>query len=146
MVSLLNSLMGVIVLPYLGSDAAARELAYPQPSVPRVRRSTNPDRLDLLAGLSMRVTYRTLLVLRAVSETPGVSNRGVGDAAGVTDQGQISKLLSRLQKLGLVKNATPGQPSGGPNEWHLTSRGEEMQQALQTTSTGGQSDGQGEDL
>jgi AcrR family transcriptional regulator len=137
MVALLNPLMGVIVLPYLGSKAAQRELAQPAPSIPRSRpqQSTRRDRPgDPLAGLPMRVTYRTLLVLSAVAAVPGASNREIADRAGVTDQGQISKLLARLQTLGLIQNTATGQPSGEPNQWHLTAQGRQVSQALRAGS------------
>ena len=137
MVSLLNQLMGLIVLPYLGSEAATRELSRPAPSTPRARpeQAASHNRPDPLTVLPMRVTYRTLMVLAAIAEEPGVSNRGVADAADVSDQGQISKLLSRLQKLGLIENSAPGQPSGEPNQWRLTPHGTEVQQALKAAST-----------
>ena len=59
---------------------------------------------DPLHGVSMRFTYRTACVLEAVAAKPGLSNRGVGNAAGIPDQGQVSKLLARLQGYGLMKN------------------------------------------
>jgi AcrR family transcriptional regulator len=128
---LLAPLMGMIVLPYLGRAAAARELARPQPRAPRsaarvsaVRRS--PASADPFEGLEMRLTYRTLRVLSAIASLPGASNREVADAAGVHDQGQISKLLGRLERLGLIHNDGDGQPRGEPNAWTLTPRGTEM--------------------
>jgi len=56
----------------------------------------------------------------------------VGEAAGVHDQGQISKLLARLERLGLIHNAGQGQPRGERNAWGLTARGFEVQTALGT--------------
>jgi AcrR family transcriptional regulator len=127
LVELVNPLMGLIVLPYLGRAASRRELARPTPKVERssVRGAANP-----LKELEMRLTYRTVRVLMAVAASPGASNRMVADRAGVGDQGQISKLLSRLEKLGLVSNLglTPGR--GAPNAWVLTELGEEVQSAL----------------
>ncbi len=78
----------------------------------------------------MRLTYRTLLVLSAIAEAPGASNRQVADVAGVHDQGQISKLLSRLERLGLIENTGAGQPNGEPNAWTLTTKGVQVEQAL----------------
>jgi DNA-binding MarR family transcriptional regulator len=78
----------------------------------------------------MRLTYRTLMVLSAIGMEPGASNRRVGEAAGVHDQGQISKLLGRLEKLGLIHNIGNGQPRGEPNAWTLTPRGQEVAQAF----------------
>jgi AcrR family transcriptional regulator/DNA-binding MarR family transcriptional regulator len=132
MVELLSPLMGMIVLPYLGPAAAQRELARPLPehAAPReARRGAYEGALrDPLAKLQMRVTYRTLLVLNVIDERPGASNREIADAAGVSDQGQISKLLGRLERLGLIKNTGGVQPSGAPNQWHLTPKGQEAQQ------------------
>jgi AcrR family transcriptional regulator len=138
MVELLSPLMGMIVLPYLGPAAAQRELARPLPELPIPPRAPGKRPTaaghDPLANLQMRVTYRTLLVLNVIAEHPGASNREVADEAGVSDQGQISKLLGRLEGLGLIGNTGGAQPNGAPNEWHLTTKGHEAQQANQTSA------------
>jgi AcrR family transcriptional regulator len=132
MLQLLNPLMGMIVLPYLGPSAAAREAAKPVPRArPRSRRpASNP-----LEGLGMRLTYRTVRVLSVIASCAGASNRQVAEASGVQDQGQISKLLVRL---GLIENAGSGPIRGEPNAWTLTPRGREVEQAIrqQATPTG----------
>ena len=123
---LLNPLMGVIVLPYLGEDAAARELARPVPKRTPKRRSKKSSRAQnappppqhLLEGLDMRLTYRTLRVISGVATQPGASNRQVADAAGIHDQGQISKLLGRLERLGLVENTAKAKPRASPTPGH----------------------------
>jgi AcrR family transcriptional regulator len=135
---LLNPLMAMIVLPYQGQAAAQKELAHPAPKIPRTRRgsSTTPRERpsgDPLEGLNMRLTYRTLVVLSAVATDPGASNRRIADHAGIHDQGQISKLLTRLQKLGLIDNTGHGQTHGEPNAWTLTPRGTQVQHALTTS-------------
>ena len=140
LIGMLNPLMGMIVLPYLGQAAAAEEFARSAPkssrrgasglAAKRARRNGPPR--DPLEGLDMRLTYRTLTVLSAIAADPGASNRRVGEAAGVHDQGQISKLLGRLDKLGLIHNGGNGQPKGESNAWTLTDRGQEVQQALAT--------------
>jgi hypothetical protein len=83
----------------------------------------------------MRLTYRTARVLLAVTASPGGSNRVVADGAGVADQGQISKLLTRLEKLGLVSNTGLGPGRGAPNAWTLTKQGEEVSHILTTQTT-----------
>ena len=129
---LAGPLMGMIVLPYLGSVAAEQEIARPAPRRAGSRRSSG-TREDPLKGLDMRLTYRTVRVLMAISGTPGVSNRQVGDAAGIADQGQTSKLLQRLEHLGLIENAGRGGPGKGePNAWRLTARGEQLERTIQT--------------
>ncbi len=66
----------------------------------------------------------------AVGAQPGASNRAIADAAGVEDQGQISKLLRRLESLGLIQNTGRGHSKGEPNVWTLTPRGSEVEQAI----------------
>ncbi len=127
MLRLLNPLMAMIVLPYLGPAAAAKEAARPAPRArPRSQRPvSNP-----LEGLDMRLTYRTVRVLAAIASHANASNRRVAEAAGVQDQGQISKLLVRLQRLGLIENTGSGATRGEPNAWILTARGREVEHAI----------------
>jgi DNA-binding MarR family transcriptional regulator len=40
------------------------------------------------------------------SDCSGVSNREIGEYAGINDQGQVSKLLARLEEHGLVENTS----------------------------------------
>jgi AcrR family transcriptional regulator len=127
LVELLNPLMSMIVLPYLGQAAAAREL---RRATPTLRRVSRPSQGDLLDGLQMRLTYRTLRVLTAIATHPGSSNRAVAHSAGVHDQGQISKLLTRLEHLGLIHNTGQGPAKGEPNAWALTARGQEVERVV----------------
>jgi hypothetical protein len=65
---------------------------------------------------------------------PGIgSNREIAQAAGVKDEGQISKLLARLQTHGLLQNT--GGPTAGSNAWQLTLHGEETLTASQPFPT-----------
>jgi AcrR family transcriptional regulator len=123
LLELLNPLMSMIVLPYLGPAGAQQELSRPAPAqlpAPAERSAYS----NLLNGLEMRLTYRTLMVLAVVAREPGLSNRQIGDRAGVRDQGQISKMLTRLAGLGITENsATPG----AANAWRLTPKGEAVE-------------------
>ena len=78
----------------------------------------------------MRLTYRTARVLQCIAERPLASNRTVANSAGVADPGQISKLLRRLERLGLAVNTSGGHQSGEPNAWELTSLGCEVERRL----------------
>jgi hypothetical protein len=132
--ALLGALMATIVLPYRGHAAAARELKRPAGVLSANasseasddasgRRAVRPRGSG--ARIDFRPTYRTQMVLAAVAEHPGASNREVSVGAQVQDQGQISKLLARLEGLGLLQN-TGGHSHGAPYAWHLTPRGEEV--------------------
>jgi AcrR family transcriptional regulator len=127
LVDLVNPLMGMIVLPYLGPAAARGEL---QRSVPRPCASVGWGGDDPLRDLGIRLTYRTVRVLLSVAAAPGSSNREVGVAAGIADQGQISKLLSRLERLGLLHNEGLAPGRGAPNAWTLTEKGIEVERAM----------------
>jgi AcrR family transcriptional regulator len=130
---LAGPLMGAIVLPYLGQPAAEKELHKPAPPL---NKKTSPARRDPLDGLDMRLTYRTVRVLAALAAIPGASNRQVATEAGITDQGQVSKLLGRLQHLGLIENTGAGQIKGAPNAWTLTARGTEVERSMRTEPHG----------
>jgi AcrR family transcriptional regulator len=132
MIALLNPSMGTVVLPFLGPVAAREELERPAPEmplVPEVREAKGVPVEDLLAEPPLRITYRTLRVLTAIAELSergsDPNNREVADLARVSDQGQISKLLARLERLGLIHN-TGGHTQGVPKAWRLTPRGEEI--------------------
>ncbi len=131
---LLGELMGMIALPYLGAAAARREQARPAPATVPVARGHAPALVlaedDPLQGLPMRLTYRTARVLDCIARRPGVSNRVVSDHAGISDQGQVSKLLARLERLGLVVNGSDGHAKGEANAWRLTATGVLVTQSI----------------
>jgi AcrR family transcriptional regulator/DNA-binding MarR family transcriptional regulator len=128
-------LVGLIVLPYLGSAAASRERKRPAPrsavpATPDTSPSGRARQEDPLRDVPMRLTYRTARVLQTVGEHPGASNRQIGEHADMYDQGQISRLLARLQRLGLLENTGEGQARGESNAWHLTPLGERVTEQL----------------
>jgi AcrR family transcriptional regulator len=131
LLKLTGPLMAMVVLPYLGPAAARKELSRPVLKAPARARPSDPNPFG---ELEMRVTYRTVRVLMAIAEQdrrrPYPTNRQVADAAGITDQGQMSKLLTRLSKLGLIENTGAGAPKGAANAWRLTARGGEVHGAI----------------
>jgi len=136
---LTNPLMAMIALPFLGPAAARRELSRPLPERTRPPAPVPPPgarRDGPLEGLNMRLTYRTLRVIETVAAHPGASNRDVRGRAGIRDEGQISKLLGRLERLGLVENTGDGQARGTSNEWRLTARGRELQRTVGAAGRG----------
>jgi AcrR family transcriptional regulator len=128
--NLLGPLMSMIVLPYLGARAASKELSRPALDVHEGGRQPARSRSkDPLEGLEMRLTYRTVRVLMVIAEHPGASNREIAEGSGIADQGQISKLMTRLERLQLVENTGEGQVRGASNAWHLTERGAQVERA-----------------
>jgi len=141
LIDLLNPLMAMIVLPYLGAKAARseHEHALPGPVATKPgqrgeraqRRVYEPGR-DPLKDVPMRLTYRTAMVLAAVARHPGASNRVIGEHSEIPDQGQISKLLARLRGLGLLQNtaAPDARSQGAANAWSLTELGKRITEQL----------------
>jgi AcrR family transcriptional regulator len=127
--SLLGPLMSMIMLPYAGARVASNELTRPAPRIPKLSRASQRARRDPLEGLDMRLTYRTVRVLTVIGEHPGASNREVAEGSGISDQGQISKLLTRLERLELIYNTGEGQIKGASNAWHLAERGVQVERA-----------------
>ncbi len=80
--------------------------------------------------LPVRITYRTMRVLDVIAGQPGLSNNEVAERAGISDPGQVSKLLARLKGLGLIENTGAGQASGAANAWRLTGEGRALQRKL----------------
>lgn len=129
LVALLNPLMSMIVLPYLGPRAARRELLRPRPlatPAPAQRK----DGIQAFDHLEMRLTYRTLTVLGVIAREPGLGNREISERAGVRDQGQISKMLYRLAGAGLMENTGKGQAAGASNAWQLTPKGVQLERTF----------------
>ncbi len=135
---LLDELMGMIALQYLGSRAARREqrrpAPVPRPAPPRSGPVSAHAERDPLDEVDMRLTYRTARVLECIAELGGrgsaPSNRAVAERAGITDPGQISKLLRRLERLSLAVNTGGGHQSGEPNAWKLTPLGAKVARRL----------------
>ncbi len=124
LVLLLNDLMAVLAHTYLGPDAALEELGAPTET-----HDVRPPEGSTPAPPPVRLTYRTLAVLGAIAEHPGASNREVSDAAGISDQAQISRVLARLLSLQMVVNEGEGS-TGKPNAWRLTAQGEHVRQTM----------------
>jgi DNA-binding IclR family transcriptional regulator len=95
---------------------------------------------DALAGLPIRLTYRTVRVLSTIAERPGSSNRIVSELAELSDQGQTSKLLQRLERLGLIRNTGLGHAHGETNAWQLTPLGVEVERAVRISANDGDDD------
>jgi AcrR family transcriptional regulator len=132
LVDLTNPLMAMIVHPYLGPPAAQKELGRPAPN-PSLAVSRNGP--DPFKGLPIRFTYRTARVLDTIASEPGASNRHIADTSGIADEGQMSRLLRRLEGCELIENQGEGHVKGEPNAWALTQRGQAIQSAIAVQTT-----------
>jgi AcrR family transcriptional regulator/DNA-binding MarR family transcriptional regulator len=133
LLGLLGELMAMIVLPYRGRAAAARELARPTPKLvlgvslaPEDDVSVRP--LGSGAPVDFRLTVRSQTVLAVVAEHPGLNNQQVSERARISDQGQISRLMIRLAEQGLLENMGE-HLQGHSKAWRLTAEGEDVVQA-----------------
>jgi AcrR family transcriptional regulator len=124
---LTGPLMAMIVHPYLGPAAARKELERPAPRAPR---TVPRNGADPFKGLPIRFTYRTARVLATIAADPGASNRFIADSSGIADEGQMSRLLRRLDGCGLIENHGEGHARGEPNAWTLTPRGQAIHAAI----------------
>ena len=115
LIELAPPLISLIVLPYLGTEQANAELTRQLTPEPRTTART--------PALPRRASYRTTLALKAIAVCPRANNRAIAQAAGLSDEGQASKLLSRLRRQGLIENVGLGQAYGEPNAWLLTDEG-----------------------
>jgi AcrR family transcriptional regulator/DNA-binding MarR family transcriptional regulator len=127
LVGLAPSLMSFMIRPFLGPVAANTELEGRSSVNDHATGSTRvPSREAELAravSLPIRVTHRTTMVLRAIAQAPYSNNREIADAAELTDEGQTSKLLARLERHGIIENVGIGAARGEPNAWLLTPSG-----------------------
>ena len=72
---------------------------------------------------------RASLVLGVIAGEPRLNSREVAYRARMNDEGQASRLLTRLERLGLIANTRgPGMRAG--KAWTLTAQGERVQEAI----------------
>jgi AcrR family transcriptional regulator/DNA-binding MarR family transcriptional regulator len=127
LVELLGPLMSSIVLPYLGTHAARRELLRP---LPHARAGSTSRVPGDVRGLDLRLTYRTVSVLAAIAAQPGLTNAQIASCPSVMHQGQISTLLARLARLKLIRRSEQARHKGARNAWRLTQRGEAVMRTI----------------
>jgi AcrR family transcriptional regulator len=135
-IGLLGELAGVVLSPYLDAESLQRELAKAQrlASMIAVEPTTTippaHPRVDVEVPRSVGSlgAYRARGCLLHLAEHPGASNAQVAHATGVRYQGQMSTLLTRLEREGLLVKRSKG--AGRANEWRLTPHGESVARAL----------------
>jgi AcrR family transcriptional regulator len=120
-----GSLMSVIVLPYLGVAAARKELAGSQ-QLRSTEARTSRSRQRMPSGRpsrsGKRVGKREMQALAVIAERPGLTNGEVATAIEIRDPAQISRLLARLSRRGLLKDDAADR-RGSSKAWRLTRSG-----------------------
>lgn len=137
--SLLGPLMSIIVAPYLGPQAAERELdKTPPPANTTDATGESTDQTTERAaseedqatsegehGAKLTARARECLLFLAERDTHGAhpSNREIAAGIGVAHESQIARLLAHLHTEGLIAKHSLGP--GKRNAWRLTQSGEE---------------------
>jgi DNA-binding MarR family transcriptional regulator len=126
--ALAGELMSFIVLPFLGFRAARRELDSTRDGATA---EADVAVLDLVRDTAGRLTPRTVSVLLAAGAEPGLNSRALAERAGVRDEGHASRLLSRLERLGLIENARDPGSRFAPKAWRLAAAGVKLVASLE---------------
>jgi AcrR family transcriptional regulator len=140
LLELLGPLMGVIGGLRLYPEQAAREIERGKHAGSQLAERARAARASepapgagsLLEGLGVLGSRRERECLLFLAEQNGrelsPSNREIAAGIGVTQQAQISRLLSSLLEENLVVKRSEG--AGKRNKWRLTPRGEEIARVL----------------
>ncbi|HEV7528401.1 MAG TPA: MarR family transcriptional regulator [Solirubrobacteraceae bacterium] len=126
-VELAGQLMSFTVLPFLGVSAARRELAAASAA------ADSPDGtadLEILKAPGGRLSSRALSALNVIAAEDGLNSKEVSLRTGVRDDAQSSRLLARLERLGLIANAREHHGRANRKAWSLTAAGLNVHDAL----------------
>jgi AcrR family transcriptional regulator len=135
-IGLLGQLVGLVVCPYLDPHDVVREVrrgeALAQTITERHASSSSPPppAVQLPAALRHPGAYRARACVIFIASNPGTSNKAIAVGIGVPHLGQVSELLARLARGGLLRKHAGG--AGRPNQWWLTADGEQIAQTLAT--------------
>jgi DNA-binding MarR family transcriptional regulator len=125
---LAGPLMSFTVLPFLGVRAARRELTHSRPgSGPAANDATI---LDPLRTHGDRLNSRAVSALEVIGAEAGLTSKGVSSRTGVNDDAQMSRLLARLERLGLIENARERHGRANRKDWKITAAGQGVKDAI----------------
>jgi DNA-binding MarR family transcriptional regulator len=122
------ALMSFLAAPFLGAHVAREELSRPLDVTPATERSVAFDLLKDPGGRRNR--HRAPVVLRAIADEPGLSNRELALRAGVKNESQISRVLARFAGAGVIEDTRDASRPGLANAWQLTPEAKELERAL----------------
>jgi len=136
-IGLLGQLVGLVVCPYLESHDVVTEIkrgeALAQSIAEKQASSSSPlaATVQLPAGLRNPGAFRARSCVTFIAANPGASNKQIAAGIGMPHLGQVSELLARLERGGVLHKHAGG--AGRPNKWWFTPRGEQIAQALEAS-------------
>jgi AcrR family transcriptional regulator len=142
LVNLLGSLMGIATDPFLKPESVANEIRRGDALAAAIADGlhqpaglTDPEpEVDIPPSLLDPRAHRARAALFYLASNPGASNRSIADGIEINSHVQISRLLSRLEGMGLLnkRSALPGRT----NAWKLSGSGESTILLLQESGLG----------
>lgn len=118
-------LMENIVEPYLAKGTARIDERRDG------RARSDAERTEMVP---LRPHPRPMQALRAIAAAPQLSSREVGRAVGVdNNSGHITQLLGRLEKRGLIENASSRRVERERSTWFLTPYGQRVLEVVSKT-------------
>lgn len=128
MISLLGPLVGLVLAPYLDPSVVAQEIEHGERFAAEVLtkrahtvKEPPGERVEIPDALRDPRAHRARACLLFLAVHPGASNRTIAAGIGIARHTQISTLLARLAKMGLLVKRSDGP--GRPNAWVLSSEG-----------------------
>jgi AcrR family transcriptional regulator len=121
-IGLLGQLVGLVVCPYLDPHEVLREVKRGEALARTISEDAASSSSSPIASVQLPAALRH----------PGASNKAIAAGIGVPHLGQVSELLARLARGGLLRKHAGG--AGRPNQWWLIPHGEQIAQALVTTA------------
>ena len=135
-IGLLGQLVGLVVCPYLDPHDVVKEIKRGEALAQSIAEkhasssSPSPATVQLPAVLSHPGAFRARACVTFIAAHPGSSNKQIAAGIGIPHLGQVSELLARLARNGLLHKHAGG--AGHPNQWWLTPYGEELAQVLKS--------------
>jgi len=126
-----GSLMSLIVLPYLGPQAAREGLARERPPSSRTGPRERCD--DVLEDPSIALDDTTLRVLRAIECNPGAPKAEIAVGANLYDRHRLAEALTRLQALDLIRDVSGNAERAAGGVWYLNPRARRLLAMLDAT-------------
>jgi AcrR family transcriptional regulator len=131
-IRLLGDLAAVVAQPYLGlveaqklarlGEKRAGAFAHTHPKRSAHRETPLPKQLRHAGA------HRARASVLHIARNPGASNNEIARGIGISHLGQISELLTRLERAGILEKRAGG--AGRPNAWKLSKLGEEVAASL----------------